>query len=68
MRGHRAVWVSVVTYLMVVVLLLGLAGCVKGEPFAPEMCEVRMDSLVVTIKASTLQLCALSGIRTEAER
>ena len=68
MRGHRAVWLSVVAYTVGAMALIGLMGCVDGDPFGPEMCVVRSDSLTVVLSQRTMQLCALPQVQTEVKR
>ena len=48
--------------------LIGLMGCVDGDPFGPEMCVVRSDSLTVVLSQRTMQLCALPQVQTEVKR
>jgi hypothetical protein len=69
MRGHRAAWLSVVAYATGAAALIGLMGCVDGDPFGPEMCVVAAsDSLMVGFDGRITQLCALPQIRVEVRR
>lgn len=65
---RRAAWISVVGYIVVSAALLGLTACVSAQPFEPEMCVMRADSLYVEVSQKTMQLCALPLIRTKVEK